>query len=64
MENVIESSLDVFDVELVPFDEHRKFDFADLLKDKGDVWDKIVESNGLYKKKWKKLHASMKLSSL
>nr|GEZ34888.1 iridoid synthase-like [Tanacetum cinerariifolium] len=40
---------DVFDVEFVPFDEQKEFNFADFLKDKGEVWDKIVETNGLYK---------------
>lgn len=35
--------------------EHRKLDFADPLKDKGDVWDKIVESNGLYSAKMEEI---------
>ncbi|PWA90027.1 bifunctional polymyxin resistance protein, ArnA [Artemisia annua] len=40
---------DVFDVEFVPFDDKENFDVVDFLKDKGEVWDKIVETNGLYK---------------
>ncbi|PWA73093.1 NAD(P)-binding domain-containing protein [Artemisia annua] len=42
---------DVFDVEFVPFDENEKFHFVNFMKDKGQVWDKIVEENGLYKTK-------------
>ncbi|XP_076921852.1 (S)-8-oxocitronellyl enol synthase CYC2-like [Bidens hawaiensis] len=42
---------DVFDVEFVPFDEKEKFDLVEFMKDKGEVWDKIVEENGLYKTK-------------
>nr|XP_043614035.1 (S)-8-oxocitronellyl enol synthase CYC2-like [Erigeron canadensis] len=42
---------DVFDVEFVPFDENEKFDFVDFMKNKGDVWDAIVEENGLHKTK-------------
>ncbi|GJS55767.1 3-oxo-delta(4,5)-steroid 5-beta-reductase-like protein [Tanacetum coccineum] len=42
---------DVFDVEFVPFDEQEEFDFADFLKDKGEVWDEIVKTNGLYNTK-------------
>ncbi|XP_076913418.1 (S)-8-oxocitronellyl enol synthase CYC2-like [Bidens hawaiensis] len=42
---------DVFDVEFVPFYEKEKFDLVEFMKDKGEVWDKIVEENGLYKTK-------------
>ncbi|KAK1410042.1 hypothetical protein QVD17_36575 [Tagetes erecta] len=42
---------DVFEVEFVPFDEKEKFDFMEFMKDKGQVWDRIVEENGLYKTK-------------
>ena len=40
---------DVFDVDFVPFDDKKNFDLVDFMKDKGEVWDKIVETNGLYK---------------
>ncbi|KAK9061673.1 hypothetical protein SSX86_018856 [Deinandra increscens subsp. villosa] len=39
---------DVFGVEFVEFDENEKFDVAEFMKDKGEVWEKIVEENGLY----------------
>ncbi|CAH1435794.1 unnamed protein product [Lactuca virosa] len=42
---------DVFDVKFVTFDENDEFDFVDYMKDKGEVWDRIVEENGLYKTK-------------
>ncbi|KAK1410043.1 hypothetical protein QVD17_36576 [Tagetes erecta] len=42
---------DVFGVEFVAFDEKEEFDFVEFMKDKGQVWDKIVEENGLYKTK-------------
>ncbi|KAJ9542695.1 hypothetical protein OSB04_029201 [Centaurea solstitialis] len=42
---------DVFDVEFVEFDEKDEFDCVDFIKDKGEVWDKIVEENGLYETK-------------
>ncbi|XP_059647074.1 3-oxo-Delta(4,5)-steroid 5-beta-reductase-like [Cornus florida] len=41
----------VFEVEFVPFDEKDKFDFTELMRDKGRVWDEIVEEHGLYKAK-------------
>lgn len=46
---------DVFDVEFVPFDEKDEFDWVDYMKDKGQVWDKIVEENGLYKTKMEEI---------
>ncbi|CAI9270834.1 unnamed protein product [Lactuca saligna] len=46
---------DAFDVEFVPFDENEKFDFVDYMKDKEEVWDRIVEENGLYKTKLKEI---------
>ncbi|GJW40646.1 iridoid synthase-like protein, partial [Tanacetum coccineum] len=46
---------DVFDVEFVPFDEQEEFDFADFLKDKGEVWDEIVKTNGLYNTKMEEI---------
>ena len=42
---------DVFDVEFVEFDEKDEFDCVDFMKDKGEVWDKIVKENGLYETK-------------
>ncbi|KAJ9542671.1 hypothetical protein OSB04_029177 [Centaurea solstitialis] len=42
---------DVFDVEFVAFDEKYKFDCVSFMRDKGEVWDKIVEENGLYETK-------------
>ncbi|KAI3793884.1 hypothetical protein L1987_36507 [Smallanthus sonchifolius] len=46
---------DVFGLEFVPFDEKEKFDFVEFMKDKGNVWDKIVEENGLYKTKMEEI---------
>ncbi|KAJ0704369.1 putative delta(4)-3-oxosteroid 5-beta-reductase [Helianthus annuus] len=46
---------DTFGVEFVPFDEKEKFDFVDFMKDKGEVWDEIVEENGLYKTKMEEI---------
>ncbi|KAJ0704373.1 putative delta(4)-3-oxosteroid 5-beta-reductase [Helianthus annuus] len=46
---------DTFDVEFVPFDEKEKFDIVEFMKDKGEVWDKIVEENGLYKTKMEEM---------
>ncbi|KAJ0841191.1 putative iridoid synthase [Helianthus annuus] len=46
---------DVFDVEFVPFDEKVKFDVVEFMKDKGEVWDRIVEENGLYKTKMEEI---------
>ncbi|KAF3972403.1 hypothetical protein CMV_004075 [Castanea mollissima] len=41
---------EVFDVELVPFDENEKFNWVGMMKEKGRVWDEIVEKYyGLYK---------------
>ncbi|KAI3799262.1 hypothetical protein L1987_34554 [Smallanthus sonchifolius] len=46
---------DVFGLEFVSFDEKEKFDFVEFMKDKGNVWDKIVEENGLYKTKMEEI---------
>ncbi|MFS7911950.1 putative (S)-8-oxocitronellyl enol synthase [Helianthus anomalus] len=46
---------DTFGVEFVPFDEKEKFDFVDFMNDKGEVWDGIVEENGLYKTKMEEI---------
>ncbi|KAM0022683.1 putative delta(4)-3-oxosteroid 5-beta-reductase [Helianthus debilis subsp. tardiflorus] len=46
---------DTFGVEFVPFDEKEKFDFVDFMKDKGEIWDGIVEENGLYKTKMEEI---------
>ncbi|KAI3724022.1 hypothetical protein L2E82_35786 [Cichorium intybus] len=46
---------DVFDLEFVPFDDKDKFDLVDFMKDKGEVWDRIVEENGLYKTKMEEI---------
>lgn len=46
---------DVFDVEFVPFEEKEVFDVAEFMKDKGQVWDRIVEENGLYKTKMEEI---------
>ncbi|KAF3965379.1 hypothetical protein CMV_010426 [Castanea mollissima] len=40
---------EVFDVDFVPFDENEKFDWVVMMKEKGRVWDEIVETYGLYK---------------
>ncbi|KAL7612408.1 hypothetical protein Lser_V15G05473 [Lactuca serriola] len=46
---------DEFSVEFVPFDEKHKFSYVDFMKDKGHVWEKIVEENGLYKTKMEEI---------
>ncbi|KAL4578705.1 hypothetical protein LXL04_014834 [Taraxacum kok-saghyz] len=46
---------DVFSIEFVTFDEKDKFDCVDFMKDKGEVWDRIVEENGLYKTKMEEI---------
>ncbi|KAD7479591.1 hypothetical protein E3N88_02727 [Mikania micrantha] len=46
---------DVFGVEFVPFDEKERFDFVEFMKDKGEVWDTIVEENGLYATKMEEI---------
>ncbi|KAF5768679.1 putative (S)-8-oxocitronellyl enol synthase [Helianthus annuus] len=55
---------DVFGVEFVPFDEEEKFDVVEFMKDKGEVWDKIVEENGLYKTKMEEITCFGALTSL
>lgn len=42
---------EIFDVEFVPFDEKEKFDVVEMMKEKGEIWDEIVEKHGLYKTK-------------
>ncbi|XWS38965.1 hypothetical protein CRYUN_Cryun18bG0009000 [Craigia yunnanensis] len=42
---------DVFDVELIPFDDSEDFDFVGMMEEKRNVWDEIVEKHGLYKTK-------------
>ncbi|KAM7467154.1 hypothetical protein LguiB_014716 [Lonicera macranthoides] len=44
----------IFDLELLPFDEE-EFDIAESMKDKGEIWDDIVEKNGLYKTKMEEI---------
>ncbi|KAJ0450054.1 putative (S)-8-oxocitronellyl enol synthase [Helianthus annuus] len=46
---------DAFDIEFVPFDEKEEFDLVEFMKDKGEVWDRIVEENGLYKTKMQEI---------
>ncbi|KAK9061674.1 hypothetical protein SSX86_018857 [Deinandra increscens subsp. villosa] len=46
---------DVFGVEFVEFDENEKFDVAEFMKDKGEVWERIVEENGLYETKMEEI---------
>lgn len=41
----------IFDLEFLPFNENDAFDFVGLMKDKGKVWDDIVEKHGLQKTK-------------
>lgn len=41
----------IFEVEFHPFDENDKFDIMEFMKDKGKVWDEIVEKYGLEKTK-------------
>ncbi|KAK7363512.1 hypothetical protein VNO77_05656 [Canavalia gladiata] len=38
---------ELFDVEFVPFDEKEEFDLVELMRDKGSVWEEIVEKYGL-----------------
>ena len=40
---------EVFDVELVPFEENEESNWVGMMKEKGRVWDEIVEKYGLYK---------------
>ncbi|KAJ1395305.1 hypothetical protein SESBI_33457 [Sesbania bispinosa] len=42
---------ELFDVEFVPLDERQGFDLVELMRDKGEVWDQIVEKYGLHKTK-------------
>ncbi|KAJ4723301.1 3-oxo-Delta(4,5)-steroid 5-beta-reductase-like [Melia azedarach] len=45
----------IFDVEFVPFDEKEQFDWVEMMKDKGEIWDEIVEKHGLYKTKMEEI---------
>ncbi|KAK4857388.1 hypothetical protein QYF36_027449 [Acer negundo] len=40
---------DIFDLEFVPFDENDEFDIVGMMKNKGKVWNEIVEKYGLHK---------------
>ncbi|KAK0606774.1 hypothetical protein LWI29_004248 [Acer saccharum] len=40
---------DIFDLEFLPFDENDEFDIVGMMKNKGKVWDEIVEKYGLHK---------------
>lgn len=43
---------ELFDVEFVPLDENQEgFDLVELMRDKGEVWEQIVEKYGLHKTK-------------
>ncbi|KAF5737039.1 3-oxo-Delta(4 5)-steroid 5-beta-reductase-like [Tripterygium wilfordii] len=42
---------EIFGVGFVPFDESEEFDIVELMKDKGVVWNDIVEQHGLVKTK-------------
>ncbi|KAL5163407.1 Iridoid synthase CYC2 [Glycine soja] len=42
---------ELFDVEFVAFDESHKFDLAELMHDKGSVWEEIVEKYELHNTK-------------
>ena len=53
---------DIFHLEFVPFDECDGFDFVELMKEKGKVWDEIVEKHGLHKTKLKEITCPAALS--
>lgn len=55
---------EVFGVEFVPFDEHDEFDFVGMMKQKGKVWDEIVEQNGLYNTKLEEITCFEALSNV
>ncbi|KAK9288778.1 hypothetical protein L1049_017242 [Liquidambar formosana] len=55
---------EIFDVEFVPFDETEKFDFGEMMKTKGKVWDDIVEKKGLYKTKLEEITCAIALESV
>ncbi|CAK7322604.1 unnamed protein product [Dovyalis caffra] len=46
---------EVFDVEFVAFDEDEEFDLVKTMKDKGKVWDEIVQKYGLLETKMEDL---------
>ncbi|KAH9727644.1 3-oxo-Delta(4,5)-steroid 5-beta-reductase [Citrus sinensis] len=46
---------EIFDVEFVPFDEKEKFDVVEMMEEKGEIWDEIVEKHGLYKTKMEEI---------
>ncbi|CAK7322606.1 unnamed protein product [Dovyalis caffra] len=42
---------EVFDVEFVAFEGDEKFNWVEMMKDKGKVWDEIVQKSGLFETK-------------
>ncbi|CAI0550537.1 unnamed protein product [Linum tenue] len=42
---------ELFDVDFVDLDDAEKFDAMEMMSGMGDVWDEIVEKQGLYKTK-------------
>ncbi|KAI3723994.1 hypothetical protein L2E82_35758 [Cichorium intybus] len=46
---------EVFDVEYVPYDEKYRGSSVEFMKDKAEVWDRIVEENGLHKTKMEEI---------
>jgi len=46
---------EVFDVEFVELDDKEEFDIVELMRDKGEVWDLIVQKYGLLKTKLKEI---------
>ncbi|KAI5650892.1 hypothetical protein M9H77_36897 [Catharanthus roseus] len=42
---------EIFELEFLPFDEKVRFDLVEFMKDKGGIWDEIVEKYGLFKTK-------------
>ncbi|KAF8387797.1 hypothetical protein HHK36_026454 [Tetracentron sinense] len=46
---------EIFDVDFVPFDDAEEFDWLGEMKEKGRVWDAIVEEKGLYKTKMEEI---------
>ncbi|CAJ1940893.1 unnamed protein product [Sphenostylis stenocarpa] len=42
---------ELFDVEFVAFDETLEFDLVELMRDKGSVWEEIVEKHELHNNK-------------
>ncbi|XP_042484309.1 (S)-8-oxocitronellyl enol synthase CYC2-like [Macadamia integrifolia] len=46
---------EIFEVEFLPFNETETFDWVAEMKEKGSVWDAIVEENGLCKTKMEEI---------